>query len=138
MKAWLVNTNSNPKNKGSHCFEYMIRHNKVAAYYGNNEQIDAIKKNDLILLYHNQNRIIAIGCVVEEFKQPDYQLGKIEHWADVNWLWKASFDKNLKPTNSINRKNVGITKYRNTVEDITKQLNYKLLFEEIAKRQIYM
>jgi len=30
MKAWLVNSNSKEESKCPHCFEYMIRHNKVA------------------------------------------------------------------------------------------------------------
>jgi len=141
MKAWLVNSNSNPNNKGPHCFEYMIRHNKVAAYFDDwNALIDPIKKGDLVLLHHNDFRIIAVGFVVKGFEPHDYQkqMGDIEHWADVNWLWKASFDDQLNPVNPIIRTDVGVTKCRNTVEDITEQLDYKCLLEEIAKRQVYM
>jgi len=142
MKAWLVNSNSNPNNKGPHCFEYMIRHNKVAAYFDDwNTQIDLIKKGDLVLLYHNKNRIIAVGCVVKGFEPHDYQqtMGTAdEHWADVNWLWKASFDDQLNPVNPIIRTDVDITMVGKTVVNITEQLDYRLLLEEIAKRQAYM
>jgi hypothetical protein len=142
MKAWLVNSNSNPANLGKHCFEYMIRHNKVAAYYtGYNTQIDLINKGDLVLLYHNQNRIIAVGFVVKGFAGHDYQkdMGTAnEHWADVNWIWKASFDTQLNPVNPIIRTDVDITMVGKTVVNITDQLDYKRLLEEIAKKQVYM
>ena len=142
MKAWLVNTNSNPGNNGPHCFEYMIRHNKASAYYASfNTQIDLIKKNDLLLLYHNKNRIIAVGCVVKGFEPHDYQqdMGTVdEHWADVNWIWKATFDDQLNPVNHINRTDVGITMVGKTVVNITDQLDYRALLEEIAKRQTYL
>lgn len=138
MKAWLVNTNVGNQN----CIEYMIRHNKVAAYYPDtNTQIDGIKENDLVLLYHNDNRIVAVGCVVKRFVGHVYQkdMGDIEHWTDVNWIWKASFDKELNPTNFITRTSkLGIPMVGRTVVNITDHLDYKLLLEEIAKRQIYM
>ena len=142
MKAWLVNSNSKEENNGPHCFEYMIRHNKVAAYYDPyNKQIDQIKAGDLVLLYHNKNRIIAVGCVVREFRDHDYQkdMGSVsEHWADVNWIWNVAFDSQLNPVNPIIRSNVDITMVGKTVVNITDQLDYRALFEEIAKRQIYI
>jgi len=142
MKTWLVNSNSNPSNRGPHCFEYMIRHNKVAAYYDPyNKQINSINKEDMVLLYHNQNRVIAVGFVVKEFTGHDYQpdMGSVdEHWVDVNWIWKATFDNQLKPTNPIIRTDLDITMVGKTVVNITDQLDYRGLLEEIAKRQIYM
>ncbi len=142
MKAWLVNSNSKAANKGPHCFEYMIRHNKVAAYYEHfNKQIDQIKTGDLVLLYHNENRIIAVGCVAKEFRDHDYQtdMGTAnEHWADVNWIWKVAFDDQLNPVNPIIRTDVGIKMVGKTVVNITVPLDYRALWEEIAKRQIYL
>lgn len=139
MKAWLVNTNIS---NDDHCFEYMIRHNKVAAYFdGWNTQIDPIKKEDLVLLYHNENRIIAVGCVVKGFEPHDHQkqMGDVEHWADVNWLWKALFDDKLEPLNPILRTDeLNIPMVNGAVINITAKLNYRLLLEEIAKRQTYM
>jgi hypothetical protein len=142
MKAWLVNSNWSQQD---HCFEYMIRHNKVAAYGDAKMQIKPIEEDDLVLLYHNENRIIAVGCVVKGFEPYDHQtaLGDFEYWADVNWLWKAFFvrdDQNqLKPVNPIMRTDeLNIPMVGKTVVNITDQLNYRLLWEEIAKRQIYM
>ena len=145
MKAWLVNSNSNPNNKAPHCFEYMLRHNKVAAYYDDwNKQIDDIARGDLVLLYHNDNRIIAVGCVTKGYEPHDFQqcMNDIEHWADVNWIWKASFsEKNgiFNPLNPIIRtEELGIPMVNGTVINISNSLNHKLLLEEIAKRQTYM
>lgn len=138
MKAWLVNSNKKPENNGSHCFEYMIRQNKVAAYYEAKTQIDQIHAQDLVLLYHKQCGVIAVGFIVKEFTQPDYELGKIEHWADVNWIWKATFNDKKDPVNAIDYKYIGINMLMPTVVNITGQLNHKLLLEEIAKRQTYM
>ncbi|NOR45786.1 MAG: EVE domain-containing protein [Candidatus Delongbacteria bacterium] len=138
MKAWLVNTNSNPDNDNENGFKFMLRQNKAASFYYRIEEIDVIKKGDLVLIYHNNNRIIAVGAVVEEEQKHDFdETHHIEHWADVNWLWKADFDGD-KPLNSINRNDLGITKFRHTVEDITDQLNYKILFEKICERQKYL
>ncbi|MEI6746676.1 MAG: hypothetical protein WCL34_12005 [Methylococcaceae bacterium] len=144
MKAWLVNTNVG---NNEECVEYMIRHNKVAAYYNPaNSKIDRIEKDDLVLLYHNQSRIVAVGCVVKKFVPHVFQqcMNDIEHWADVNWIWKASFsEKNgiFNPLNPIIRtEELGIPQplVRPTVSNITEHLNYKLLFEEISKKQTYM
>ncbi|MEI6707877.1 MAG: hypothetical protein WCK96_12165 [Methylococcales bacterium] len=143
MNVYLVNSNTS---NSTHCFEYMIRHNKVAAYFddGNkqnwNKQIDPLKTGDLVLLYHNDNRIIAVGFVVKGFDPHDYQqdMGDVEHWADVNWIWKAIFDDQLNPVNSIIRTNeLKIPMVNGTVIPI-KDLNYRLLMEEIGKRQVYM
>ena len=142
MKAWLVNTNSKLENEGSHCFEYMLRHNKAAAYHDTwNTQIDPIEKGDLILLYHNNNKIIAVGFVVKAFESHDYQetMGDVEHWVDVNWLWKVSFDNQLNPINPIMRTDeLNIPVVLRTVINITEHINYRLLLEEVAKRQIYL
>jgi len=61
-----------------------------------------------------------------------------EHWADVNWIWKVAFDNHLNPVNPIIRKVVGITMVGKTVVNITELLDYRALWEEIAKRQIYL
>jgi len=142
MKTWLVNSNNKASNKGQHCFEYMIRHNKVAAYYDPyNKQINLLRKGDLVLLYHNENRVIAVGFVVKEFKGHDYQkdMGSVdEHWADVNWIWKATFDSSLNPINPIIRTDIDITMVGKTVVNITEQLNHLTLLQEIGARQVYM
>ena len=137
MKAWLVNTNSKISNGNPNGYEYMLRQNKAAAYYEQAAKVDKISKGDLILLYNNDNNVVAVGAVVEKPKRHDFSDMNVEHWADVNWLWKSEFDLN-KPLTPINRNDIGITMVYNTVVNITSQLNYEKLFSEICKKQRYL
>lgn len=50
----------------------MLRQNKVSAYYGRAKIVDKIKAKDLVLLYHNDNRVIAVGAVVHCSEGHDY------------------------------------------------------------------
>jgi hypothetical protein len=61
MKTWIVNTNTKQENGNPNAFKYMLRQNKASAFYDKASEIDKIKKGDLICLYHNDNRIIAVG-----------------------------------------------------------------------------
>lgn len=136
MKTWLVNTNTKGENGNPNGFKYMLRQNKASAYYNRASEVDKIKKNDLVLLYHNDNRIIAVGAVVNHYEGHDFEdLNEIEHWVDVNWLWKANFDISFEPTNSIDRNKLGITMVGKTVVNVTSQVDYKVLLEEIAMKQ---
>ena len=116
----------------------MLRQNKVSAYYERATRVDKINVNDLVLLYHNNNRIIAVGAVVNDSEGHDFKDLDIEHWVDVNWLWKDNFDKSKNPINPIIRNDIGITMVNNTVVNITDQVDYKKLFEEITKRQNFL
>jgi predicted Mrr-cat superfamily restriction endonuclease len=139
MKTWLVNTNIKQNNNNPKGFQYMLRQNKVSAYYDRATTVDKINVNDLVLLYHNDNRIIAVGAVVNNSEGHDYKdLDTIEHWVDVNWLWKDNFDESKNPINPINRNVIGIKMVNNTVVNITDQVDYKKLFEEITKRQNFL
>lgn len=136
MKTWLVNTNIKGENGNPNGFKYMLRQNKASAYYDRALEVDKIRKSDIVLLYHNDNRIIAVGAVVNPYEGHDYKaLNEVEHWVDVNWLWKASFDDNFIPTNYINRNKLGITMVNGTVVNVTDQVDYKALFEEMAMKQ---
>ncbi len=148
MRAWLVNTNTKSgrpeeKRDNPNGFKYMLRHNKAAGYYPSKPQLDRIQIGDLVLLYHNENRVIAIGCVVSPPQEHDYEdIAIAETWVDVNWLWKADFNK-LDPTNPINRHNIGLgsfagIEFRVTVLEVTNHLDYKALFSEIASRQKFL
>ncbi len=139
MKAWLVNTNSKDANGNPRGFEYMLRQSKAAAYYGRACEVDKIDKGDLVLLYHNDNRIIAVGCVVKSYDGHDFEdMHDIEHWVDTNWIWKASFDNQLNPLNPIDRRSLSINMVNGTVVNITNQINYQKLLEEIASKQDFM
>ncbi len=138
MKAWLVNTNTKTSNNNPNGFQYMLRQNKVSAFYDRAKAVDKIRKDDLVLLYHNENRVIAIGAVVNSPEIHDYDDLSAEHWVDVNWLWKDKFNKNNIPKNPIDRNLLGITMVNNTVVNVTEQLDYQQLIEEIAKRQVFI
>ncbi|ABA57209.1 conserved hypothetical protein [Nitrosococcus oceani ATCC 19707] len=138
MKTWLVNTNIRPENGNPNAFKYMLRQNKAAAFYGRAVEIDNICRGDLVCLYHNDNRIIAVGAVVEPYQGHDFEeMELIEHWVDVNWLWKADFNDSFEPLNSIDRRELGIKMVNGTVINITDQVNYKELLTQIAQRPIF-
>lgn len=139
MRTWLVNTNSKGENGNPNAYKYMLRQSKAAAFYDRAEAIDGISEGDLILLYHNQNRIIAVGCVVNSFQGHDFaEMNYIEHWVDVNWLWKADFDNDFEPVNYINRNDIEITMVNGTVVNVTEQVNYRELFVKIAEMQNFL
>ena len=135
MKTWLVNTNTKDDNENPNAFKYMLRQNKAAAFYSRGPEIDKIEKGDLVLLYHNQNRVIAVGAVVTPYQGHDFKDMEIEHWVDVNWLWKADFDANYEPVNPINRKDLGIRMVNGTVVNVTDQVDYKELLSQITAQQ---
>lgn len=137
MKAWSVNTNTKDDNGNPNAYKYMLRQNKAAAFYDRASAIDQIDKGDLVFLYHNQNRIIAVGTVVTPFEGHDFKEMEVEHWVDVNWLWKADFDSKFEPINSIDRKSLGIKFTAGTVNNVTEQIDYKELFVQIANRQSF-
>lgn len=138
MNTWLVNTNSKPNNNNPNGFKFMLRQNKAAAYYGKKDAIDQIAPNDMVLLYHNQNRVIAVGFVLENTPHDFEDLTEVEHWVDVNWIWKAKFDDNFEPSNPINRYDLNISMVNGTVINISGQINYKSLFEQMALRQEFL
>jgi predicted Mrr-cat superfamily restriction endonuclease len=50
----------------------MLGKNKSAEFYGSIYKIDQIQKVDLVFLYHNENRIIAVGSVVIPYEGHDF------------------------------------------------------------------
>lgn len=138
MKVWLVNTNSKEENGNPNGFKFMLRQNKASAYYDKKEVIDKILPSDVVLLYHNSNRIIAVGCVIDNVEYDFPEIHDVEHWVDVNWIWKANFDSNFEPTNAIDRHNLNISMVNNTVVNVTDQVDYKILLAEIASKQTFL
>ena len=138
MKVWLVNTNSKEENGNPNGFKFMLRQNKASAYYDKKEVIDKILPSDVVLLYHNSNRIIAVGCVIENVEYDFPEIHDVEHWVDVNWIWKASFDSNFEPTNAIDRHDLNISMVNSTVVNVTDQVDYKILLAKIASKQTFL
>ena len=138
MKVWLVNTNSKEENGNPNGFKFMLRQNKASAYYDKKEVIDKILPSDVVLLYHNSNRIIAVGCVIENVEYDFPEVHDVEHWVDVNWIWKADFDPNFEPTNAIDRRDLNILMVNSTVVNVTDQVDYKILLTKIASKQTFL
>ena len=137
MNVYLVNTNSKLSNHNPNGYSYMLWQNRVMTYYRNSSQtqVDLISKGDLILLYHNENRIIAVGVAVSGVQTNDFEdIGYVEHFVNVNWIWKALFNGSM-PQNSINRNDIGITMVNGAVVNVTSQINFKALLENIASKQ---
>jgi predicted Mrr-cat superfamily restriction endonuclease len=138
MKIWLVNTNINEENGNPNGYKQMLRQNKAAAYYSRKETVDKIEPQDMVLLYHNNNRVIAVGFVINDEEHDFSDMNNVEHFVSVNWFWKADFNSNFEPTNSIDRNIIGIKMVNNTVVNITQQVDCRVLLQEIAKRQNYL
>ncbi|SFC12917.1 hypothetical protein SAMN05421780_10324 [Flexibacter flexilis DSM 6793] len=138
MKIWLVNTNSNADNGNPNGFKFMLRQNRVSAFYDRKDTIDKIMVGDLVLLYHNQNRIIAAGFALGNMLHDFEEVKSIEHSVDVNWIWKAVFDENYNPVNFIDRNDLSITTVMSTVNNVTSQVNGTKLLELIGQRQRFL
>ncbi len=134
MKIWLVNSNSNEENGNPNGFLIMLRQNKVATYYQRADDVRNIENGDLILLYHNNNRVIAVGFAVQNSKHDFVDIANIERWVDVNWIWKSKFNESFEPIDSIDRKDLKFTTVRRAVNNITEEIDTKSLLIEIGKR----
>ena len=134
MNAWSINTNI--KNNAD-SWDEMISQNKISAYYGKGKTLERINESDLILLYHNNNRFIAVGIAVSKAKSPSHipqgsPSSGLEEFVNVKWLWHTR-----EIDNSIIRENIMRIKTKRhipTLIDITDRLDYKKLFTEIAKK----
>jgi len=139
MKVCVVNSNVNPNNNCPDCFKYMLRQNRVITYYERATQIDGIEAGDLILLYHNDNRVIAVGFATNDHAEHNFpDIAAHEHWIDVNWIWKCVLDQNDNPINPIDRNSLGFNIPRHTVVDVTKKINLSNLLSEIGIRQVHL
>lgn len=136
MNVWLVNSNSKEENKNDNGFRYMLNQNRVMTYYTRRFEIDKIQKNDLVLLYHNQTGIVAVGFALEKELHDFSDIQNIEHCVNVNWIWKALFDSELNRfKNSINQRMIGIDKVFGTVLKIN-TLKTDILLKEIGEKQV--
>jgi hypothetical protein len=135
MKAWLVNSNNNEDNGNPNGYRYMLQQNRVIAYYDRRAEINKIQNGDLVLLYHNQTGIIAVGYALNSDFHDFEDITKVENWVNINWIWKVRFNNNSNLCeNPIDRKLLGITNVYGTVIEINNLETLNLL-EEIGKRQ---
>lgn len=135
MKIWLVNSNSKKENNNENGFRYMLEQNRVMSYYDRRTEVDKINDNDLVLLYHNKTGIIAVGFALETKLHDFDDISKIEHWKNVNWIWKANFIiESSQFTNAIDIRKIGIEDIFGTVLSV-ENLNAFNLLKEMSQSQ---
>lgn len=147
MRVYLVNSNLT---YCSECWKYMLRQNRVIVWdippsMTRYNQLKVIKKGDLVLLYHKDNRIIATCFAANDCQE--HELGFMmdrEWWVDVNWIWKSVVTSdNRDPADPIDRHHVGLGRLQgielsHSVVDITGDIDLRLLLEQIGQRQVYL
>lgn len=139
MDYWLVHTN-NTEEGTPNAFKYMLRQGVVGTFYGKKEAVEKLEVGDIVLLYHGSNQIIGVGAVVQTYEPHDIKrIDNITHQADVNWIWKAHFDDDWNPLDSIMRENIEKDTWskRHAIENITGKVKCSALLREIAKKQKY-
>jgi len=132
MKIICVKDNVNNCDR---CYKDMLLSNKVSAYYDAIKQLEQIKKGDLILLYHKNWKVIAVGFAISDVLTNDMlRHENRESFVYVNWIFKA----NNKLENAIDyRKIADGNPPPPTVSPIYK-VNERKLFEEISKKQNFI
>ena len=137
MDYWLVHTN-NTEEGTPNAFKYMLRQGVVGTFYEKKASVEKLEVGDIVLLYHGSNQIIGVGAVVQTYEPHDIKrIDNITHQADVNWIWKAAFDKNWTPINPIMRTSVEKDTWstRHAIENITGKVKCASLLREIAEKQ---
>ena len=137
MNIYLVNTNNNPANGNPNGYKYMLREGFVATYYGNKTDIDVVRPGDMVLLYHNDNRIIAVGFVLSGVNPRDFW--PEEHFAHVKWVWKVNFNESFAPLNPIMRDEIHLSTgdVRRAVENISSKIQYDELWKIVSQKLEY-
>jgi hypothetical protein len=117
------------------CYEDMLLSNKISAYYEATKQLKQINKGDLILLYHKDWKVIAVGFAISDVLTNDMlKKNDIESFVYVNWIFKAN--KDLK--NSIDYRNIADGNPPPPTVSPVYSINSVKLFEEISKNQNFI
>ena len=75
------------------CYKDMLLSNKISAYYDAISQLEQIKQGDLILLYHKDWKVIAVGFAISNVLTNDMlKNNDRESFVYVNWIYKANDD----------------------------------------------
>jgi hypothetical protein len=132
MKIWRIGTNQRDKDGfgEKQASSFVINQNIVIAWKGLKPNIHKVKKGDLILSYHNDNRIIAVGYAVSEIK--DHKDYEEQEYFEADWIWKT--DESV--SNPILRNEIDMNNARGTVIDMTNGIDIAKLLAEIGKRKV--
>ena len=113
------------------CYKDMLRSNKVSAYYDAIKQLQQIKFGDLILLYHKDWKVIAVGFAISDTLTNDMLDDDIESFVYINWIFKANDD--LK--NAIDYRNIAEGKVPPPTISPIYSVDTEKLFKEMSKNQ---
>jgi len=114
------------------CYKDMLLSNKISAYYDAISQLEQIKQGDLILLYHKNWKVIAVGFAISNVLTNDMlKDNDIESFVYVNWIFKAN--DNLE--NAIDYRVIANGNPPPPTVSPVKTVNERKLFEEISKNQ---
>ena len=113
------------------CYKDMLISNKISVYYEAIKQLKQVSFGDLILLYHNDWKVIAVGFAISDILTNDMLKDDIESFIYVNWIFKS--DDDLK--NTIDYRKIADGKAPPKSISPIYSLNKEKLFEEISKNQ---
>lgn len=113
------------------CYKDMLRSNKVSAYYDAIKQLEQIKFGDLILLYHKDWKVIAVGFSISDTLTNDMLDEDIESFVYVNWIFKANDDLE----NAIDYRKIAEGRVPPPTISPVYSVDIKKLFEEMSKSQ---
>ncbi len=110
----------------------MLMSNKISAYYDAIKQLEQINQGDLILLYHKNWKVIAVGFAISNVLTNDMlKHNDRESFVYINWIFKANDDLN----NSIDYRNIADGNPPPPTISPVYKVNEKKLFEEMSKKQ---
>ena len=112
------------------CYRDMLMTNRVSAYYDAIKQLKKINQGDLILLYHKDWKVIAVGFAISNLLT-NHELKDIEGFVYVNWIFKANDDLD----NAIDYRDIADGNPPPPTVSPIYSLDEKKLLEEISKRQ---
>jgi hypothetical protein len=126
MKIWSVNTNQT--NHGDEVAKLFLKQNRIILWYRDEKpNLKHIQKGDLVLAYHNELRVIAVGFALSERTTCDNF--EKEEFVDVDWIWKNL--ENPIQLNNIQSENK-VKMFNGSIFNWTENIDTKKLLSEIG------
>jgi len=87
LKCVVFDTN---RSYDEEAYKHMLKKNRVSAFWNRKEAIYSLTKNDYVFLSHKHVGIIAIGKVISDVKNGDYEGEGSELYVDAEYSHKLS------------------------------------------------